>query len=199
MDWFALFQNLGIFSIASGLIVWLIKQFFKQSFAKDLEKFKADLSKEAIQFRVRYEKLHSERAEVIKEVYKRISRTYRAFRSYMCPLQLAGEPSEEEKGKKAADEVNALIDYYEENKIFFEKEIAKEIDNLLQKFREAWNQFDYSKYKTEGKHRDVKEWNKAWKNISEETPKIKELIENRFREIIGIEESIKLCQHNEEK
>lgn len=199
MDWFVLFQNLGIFSIASGLIVWLIRQFFRQSFVKDLEKFKADLSKEAIQFHIRYEKLHSERAEVVKEVYKKISRTYRAFHSYMCPLQLAGEPPEEEKGKKAADEANALIDYYEGNRIFFEEEVAKEIDSLLQKFRKAWNQFDYSKYKTDKKHRDVKEWNKAWKKISEETPKTKELIENRFRKIIGIEESINLCQHNEKK
>jgi len=187
MDWFSLLQNLGIFSIASGLIAWLIRQVFKQSFAKDLEKFKADLSKEAIQFRIRYEKLHSERAEVIKKVYEKISRTYRAFRSYMCPLQLAGESSEKEKGKKAADEVNALVDYYEANRIFFEEEVAKEVDSLLQEFREAWNQFNYSKYKTGKGHRDVEEWNKVWKKISEETPKTKELIENRFRKIIGIE------------
>ena len=189
MEWRILIQNLGAFSIGGGLIVWLIKQLFKQSFAKDIERFKADLSKEAIQFRIRYEKLHSERAEVIKEVYKRISRTYRAFRSYMCPLQLVGEPPEEEKCKKAVEEINALIDYYEENRIFFEEEVAKEIDSLLQKFREAWNQFDYSKYKTGREHRDVEEWNKAWKKISEETPKTKELIENRFRRIIGIEKT----------
>jgi len=189
MEWRILIQNLGMFSIAAGLIVWLIKQLFRQYFVKDIEKFKSDLSKEAIQFRIRYEKLHSERAEVIKEVYKRISRTYRAFKSYMCPLQLAGEPSEKEKCKKAVEEFNALLDYYEENRIFFEEEVAKEIDSLLQKFREAWDQFDYSKYKTGGEYRDVKEWNKAWKKISEETSKTKELIESRFRRIIGIEKT----------
>lgn len=189
MEWIKLLENLGIFSVIVAAIVWLIKQLFKNFLAKDLEKFKADLSIEAIRFRIRYEKLHSERAEAIKEVYKKISKTYRAFYSYMCPLQLAGEPSEEEKSKKATNEANALIDYYEENRIFFEEEVAKEIDSLLQNFRDAWRQFGYSRYKTGENYRDVEEWDKAWKKISEETPKIKELIENKFREIIGIKEA----------
>lgn len=71
MDWLTLIQNLGIFSITGGLIAWLIRRLFQQFFEKDLDKFKVDLLKETVQFRIRYEKLHSERAEVIKEVYKK--------------------------------------------------------------------------------------------------------------------------------
>lgn len=188
MDWYTLFQNLGIFSIASGLIVWLIKQLFKQSFNKDLEKFKADLSKEAIQFRIRYEKLHSERAEVVREVYKKISRTHRALKSYVNILQLSGETPEEEKRKKAMSEIADLIVYCDENRIFFEKKLSEEIDSLLQNFVKICNQFNCSKLEMDGNHRDVKEWDKAWRQISEETPKVRKIIEDKFREIIGINE-----------
>jgi len=184
-----LLEKLGIVSIVSVAFVYLIKKIAEQFFARDLEKFKSDLEKEAIQFKIRYEKLHSERAEVIKEVYKKIVRTNRSFHSLMNPMQWAGEPTEEEKGKKAASEINSLVDFYEENRIFFEEKLAGEIDELLKKFRDPWIQFDYSKYKTESKHKDVEEWNKAWKQISEDIPVIKKLIEKRFRDIIGIEKN----------
>jgi hypothetical protein len=58
-----------------------------------LERFKSNLEKEAIEFKIKYERLHDERVEVIKKVYKKISQTYKSFHSLMCPLQLAGEPT----------------------------------------------------------------------------------------------------------
>ncbi|MCK5123352.1 MAG: hypothetical protein KAQ87_04380 [Candidatus Pacebacteria bacterium] len=170
----------------AGFFVWFLQKYTEQLFAKDLVEFKFGLQKEAMQFKIRYEKLHSERAEIIKEVYKKIIGTYKSFHSLMCPLQLAGEPTEEEEIKLAVKEINELVDYYEENRIFFEEELAKEIDKLLRKFRESWNQFNYSKDLKDGNGRDAKEWNKAWKQISEDVPVVKQLIEKRFRSIIGI-------------
>lgn len=170
----------------TGFFVWFLREYSKQLFVKDLEKFKVELQKEAIQFKIRYEKLHTERAEVIKEVYKKIVKTYRAFHSYICPLQLAGEPTEEEKKKIAADEINSLVNFYEENRIFFNEQIAKEIDNLLVKFREAWNKFHLAKdLKKEGQSH-IKEWGEAWDKVDKDISKVKSLIENKFRDIIGI-------------
>ncbi len=186
MDWQLLFQNLGMFFIGSGFITWLLKQITRQSFVKELEKFKSDLLKEDIKFRIRYEKLHSERAEVIKKVYKKISRTYKAFYSYLSPIQSVGDLPEEVKRKQALDEFNSLSNYYEENRIFFEETTAKEIDNLLESFMETFYQFYYSKDKTDGTDRDVQKWNKAWKKLTGDTLKIKRLIENEFRNIIGV-------------
>ena len=107
----------------------------------------------------------------------------------MCPLQFAGEFVEEEKARLAVKEINELIDYYEENRIFFEEELAKEIDELLKKIKESWNQFKYSKDLKDGNGKDTREWNKAWKQISEDVPIVKKIIEKRFRDIIGIENS----------
>jgi hypothetical protein len=45
MNWLAFFQNVGSFGIASGLLAWLIKSVVSQSLARELEIFKAQLSK----------------------------------------------------------------------------------------------------------------------------------------------------------
>jgi peptidoglycan hydrolase CwlO-like protein len=84
---------------------------------------------------------------------------------------------------------NDLVTYYEENKIFFEREIAKEIDSLLSKFKDIWGQFQIGQeQKKSNSHKEsLDSWNSAWKQIEKDVPKIKEKLENRFRDIIGIE------------
>lgn len=131
--------------------------------------------------------MHAERANVIKEVYKRIVKTQRAFESLIRPLQLVGEPTQEEKTKQLADQFNDLSNYYAENRLFFGEELAQEIDGLLKKFMDIWHQWNYAKDLREGRTPDVKEWGRAWDQVKGEVPLIKESIEKGFRDIIGIE------------
>lgn len=175
------------FSIGSGILAWLIKAIFKQYFSKDLEKFKASLEKEAFSYRVRYEKMHAERAEVIKNLYKKIVRTHRAFHSFMNIFQQAGDKLEPEKGQLAADEANDFTDYFEENKIFLGRELADKIEDLSKTFRLAWIQFESSRRNEKYSDSYFNNWIEAFKLIDEETPKIKTEIENEFRIIIGID------------
>ena len=101
MDIFEIFKIWGIAGIIAAASVWLLKNVFDQILKKDIDNFKYNLEKGAIEFKIKYEKLHTERAEVVRELYKKISRTYRAFHSYMNPLQLVGEDPEKVKAKKA--------------------------------------------------------------------------------------------------
>lgn len=189
MDFLELLQNIGIFGLLIGAIAWFVRELFKQILSRDSEKFKADLEKESIEFRIRYERLHGERVEVIKEVYKKVSHTYKSFHSLMNLLQLASEPTQEEKSKEAAKNANDLTDYYEENRIFFEEKLAEDIDSLLSGFHNAWNKFQYARNaRKSGDYKEaLKEWNTAWKQIQEEIPKVKKTLENKFRKILGIE------------
>jgi hypothetical protein len=45
MNWFTVFENVGMFAIASGLLTWLIKELVTHSLSRDLEMFKAELAK----------------------------------------------------------------------------------------------------------------------------------------------------------
>jgi len=182
-----LLETLSITAIFSTAFVLIIRKLIEQFFSKDLEKFKSELQKELIKHRTKFEILHAERANVIKEVYRKIVKTQRAFESLIKPLQLAGEPTEEEKTKILADEFNSLASYYRENRLFFNEALAQEIDKLLQKFIEIWNQWEYTKDLQQIGQPNVNEWSKAWDKVKDEIPPIQKAIENRFRDTIGID------------
>lgn len=180
-------ETLGITAIFSAALVFVIRKLIEQFFTKDLEKFKAELEKEVIRHKTQFETLHTERAVVIKEVYKRTVKTQRAFESLINPLQLAGELTEEEKTKQLVETFNDLSNYFAENRLFFGEQLAQEIDGLIKKFMDIWRQWNYARDLKEGKTPDVREWGKAWDQVKGEIPPIRESIEKKFRDIIGIE------------
>lgn len=184
--WIEVAKNLGLTGILTAGAVWIFKILIGHLFSKDLEKFKANLEKEIAIHRIRYEKMHSERAEVIKELYKKMSKVHRSFGSFMSPLQLTGEPTEEEKGKLAAQHANEFTEYYEENRIFIEEDLAEDIDQLSKTLRSAWLKFRTSRAVKNESNEHIKYWDDAWKIIDEEVPKLKKEIEKKFRKILGI-------------
>jgi len=137
-------------------------------------------------FTIKYQKMQDERAQVIKILYQKIVKTYRSFHSYMNPIQMAGEPSQEAKGQEAAKLANEFADYYEENKIFIDKELTKSIDKLSEVFRNAWLKFEEHRMAKQFKEFDLKNWKEGWDIINKDFPPIKEKIEHEFRKIIGI-------------
>lgn len=187
MDYLKLFEVWGIAGVIAWASVWLVKNVIDQILRKDIDKFKHALEKEAIEFKIRYEKLHYERADVVKEVYKKIVKSHESFHSLIRPMQWAGEPKEEDKAKNAAEKINGLIKYYEENRIFFEEDIASEVDNLVKEFKSCWIEWTHYKRLEEGSDKKMKTWEKAWKQIDKDIPNVKKLIEKKFRKIIGIE------------
>lgn len=186
MNWLEFFKNLGITGILTTGAVWLSKILITNFFSKDLEKFKADLEKEAFSYRIRYEKIYSEQADAIKKLYKKIVKTHRSFYSFMNIFQKTGDLPEAEKGKIAAECANDFTNFYEENRIFLDKELAKDIDKLSKAFRTAWIKFEISRSVSKEDNSYLKFWDDAWKIIDEETPEIKKNIEKKFRKIIGI-------------
>jgi hypothetical protein len=184
-----LLQTLGIFGMGIVAMAWLARAVIGLMLNKDLEKFKSDLEMQVTAYRIRYERLHAERVEVIKEVYKKISNAYLSLRILINPWQGIKEPTIEEKNANATKLFNELFLYFQENRIFIEEELAQEIDTLLKKFSEAWNQFQLSQMEQNDDNRKevIQDWKDAWKNIDEEVPKVKAQLENKFRGILGID------------
>jgi hypothetical protein len=91
---FSIIQTLGITGIVVSGFVWLIKKISEQMLSRDLEKFKSDLEMDAFQFKTRFEKLHAERAEVIKNLYQKIIDAEQNLNSLIHPFQPAGQPSQ---------------------------------------------------------------------------------------------------------
>ncbi len=180
-------KDLGKILGIAGLFVWFLREFSKQLLAKDLEEFKYSLERSSTEFRIKFEKLHAERAEVIKNLYQKIIDKEDSFRSLINPIQLSGEPSQEEKIRVVVEKANEMIKYFRRNKIFFEEDLCNEVNILIKKYNESWQSYNLSMdLKNEG-NRHIKEWGQAWDNIKEVIPPIQKKIENKFRKIIGID------------
>ncbi|MDP1760252.1 MAG: hypothetical protein Q8L01_02265, partial [Candidatus Woesebacteria bacterium] len=81
---------------------------------------------------------------------------------------------------------NDFTNFYEENRIFIDENLAKEIDKLSDVLKKAWVEFEISRFNKTNQVSYVENWSKAWKIILEETPIVKNKIENEFRKILGI-------------
>lgn len=180
--------TLGYTAIIALFAFYIIRFFIELIFSKDLEKFKGNLEKEAIAYKTTFQNLHTERASVIKETYKRIVETQRTFESLMNPVQLEGEPDEKTKRQAAADAFSELSSFFHQNEIYFDPELADEIDAFITRLQKTWNKFHLPRFDDTGKpYRDVEEWSELWEYMRTEIPNLKSDIEGKFRLILGIE------------
>jgi len=163
---------------------WVLRRLIDNFFSHKIELYKAQLEKENTKYRITYEKLHTERAEVIKEVYKKLVLTYEDIYSYTCIFQAAGEKSEVEKRSMAAGTFNDFSRYYEQNRIFFNEELAKKIDRFRDESKKILYDFSITR---EYDRNNAEKWSKIWLKVKDDIPVIKIDIENEFRKLIGIE------------
>lgn len=167
----------------------MAKKIGEQLLSRDIEKFKSDLEKESFRFRTKFEKLHGDRAEVIKNLYTKIVDTEENLSSLMSPFQPAGTDPQEVKAKKSADSINDLISYFERNKIFLDEKTEKSISKIVEICRSAWYDFDLVRMLKEDQDKTYhKQWNEAWNKFKDQSPKTKHKVIQSFRQILGIED-----------
>lgn len=184
--WSLLGISFGAIAPLTAGAVWLVKILSNQLLERDLERFKAELGKENKKFEIQYSNLYQERAQVIKEVYKKIEISSRALSDLVSPLQYdVSEDAESKRHKKAAESINDLSEYFYQNEIFFEKELAEKISKLIKEFIAIWHDFQIVK---SGKPVNTEDWGTAWERVRDKIPNITAPIAADFRKIIGIEE-----------
>lgn len=181
--------DLGITAIITTGAFFILRKFIELNFSKDLEKFKGDLQRESIKYKTTYENLHTERAKIIKEIYQKIVDTQLDFESLMKPFQPVDEAPQDEKAKKAVLSFNNLITFFLKNEIYFDKQLASDLNNFISNLKENWKKFNTFDYSQQKPFRDIEEWSKAWDYMQKEIPKLKDDIANKFRKIIGIEDN----------
>jgi len=212
MDWNKIFAEIGIVSVISGLIVWLIKQLgqslidknvslyeqklqnksdlYKAELNQSLEKYKMDLaflSQKAF-------KLHDRRLQKIDEMYSLLSEFYNDMFTLTTWKVVTGMSKEEiqkqEYGNtmKAGDSGNKFLSYYDKNKLYFNEETCKLIDEIIQLLKDSHSDFSF-KYIFGSMSRDFEyeSIKKATEQIRSKVPAVKLKLEKNFRDIIGVE------------
>jgi len=193
MEWIEIFEKLGLVLGISAILavagVFVLKRVLELIINRDLEKFKSELERESTSHKIRYERLHGERMEVIKNTYQKLAKTQRAFKRLISPLSdINDEVHELEKKRDAAEAAWQLTDYFEDNRIFFNESLAADFDNLLKEFNDIWVDFELVKdYKDNDRSQSLKVWTETWKRLNKEVPLLKTELEAKFRGVIGVE------------
>ncbi|MFA6525648.1 MAG: hypothetical protein WCT33_05285 [Patescibacteria group bacterium] len=187
-------KNIAYFTIGSGILAFLIKSITKHFLDKDFEKYKLELNQLLEENKIRFSKLHEERAEVIKNVYQKLDRSIDSTQSLINPVQWSGEKTSEEKKKIAVEYANDFIRYYSENKIFFSNETCQILDDITEQlkdtFKKYWAKELFEKSSSEGKNfgtRSIESWEQAWEKIKTNVPEAQSRLADDFRRILGVQ------------
>mgnify|MGYP000942755803 CR=1 FL=1 len=186
---YELLKYLGSVGAIAWSLGWIIRKLIDSFFNKKIEEYKNNLEKENIKLKISYEKLHTERAEVIKVVYQKLTKTIGFIQQYIKPMRLTGEESEEESQIKAIDAYNEFSVYYRENRLFFNEDLALKIDDIQMRLLDILNGFQLIRnIEIQSLGDTSKKWSELFKSLTDtDIPPLKKEIEIEFRKIIGIE------------
>ncbi len=161
-----------------------------------IEAYNSELQRIASEHSIRFQKLHSERAEVIKEFYARLATLDETLHSTLRGFQAVGEHPLTEKVGRLAEQFNSLREYFLPRRIFFDEKLCTLIDQTLDISKGIF--FDITTYPVDPSadeyryNREVlKErhefWEKARAAHAKQFAELKIALETQFRGLLGIE------------
>ncbi len=201
MDWTKILTDIGIVGIISGLIVWLIKQLGQKFIEKNISLYKQELQNKSDLYKTELAflsqkafKLHDKRLEKIDELYSLLSDFYNdmfTLTTWKIVTEMSGDEIKKQEYNntmKAGDSGNKFLSYYDKNKLYFNSETCKLIDEIIQLLKESHSDFSFryifGQVSPQMKMENIK---KATEKIRSKVPEVKTKLEKNFRDIIGVE------------
>jgi len=158
---------------------------------KDIEQLKNKLERIANEHKIKFEILHTQRSKVISELYSRIVEFYDGIDSFVAVILLVENDEDVEKeAQKLWRKVDEFKSYAEKNRIYFSKEVCALLDKMYDVADEPTSKLmvaaEYQNIDKNGKDNLYSSWQEASKVLENEVQEIRQIIENEFRNIIGV-------------
>ena len=200
-----IFESLGMFLIASGVLAFLIRSFFSHQLLKDIERFKAELQQKsqleieqfksaleltAFEHQTRFIKLHEKRADIIGEMYGKIVDLYETASIFVRSFQSVNTTRKQEFRKELWHSADEFKSYFNKHRIYFNEDVCKVIESLNDKLSEACSALAF--ISQEGAAVEIsnenlfKLWDKGMTVLEKDAPNIKNALESEFRELLGV-------------
>jgi hypothetical protein len=203
--WEAILYSLGGYAVLLACLGFLAKSIINHYLSKDIEKYKEQLKanselaqKElenslkliAIEHNIRFKSLHEKRAEVIAELYRRLSEAVNYTRSFLSLFEVDGDKSKPEKYEDAMRKFFDFGSYFEKHRIYFSQDHCDLIDAFFEKLRnpciEFMNYLDVSPHDPDMVRRKGEVWVQAWRSVRDNIPPAQRALEDEFRKILGV-------------
>jgi hypothetical protein len=173
--------------LTSGLFTGLVQLWFKNDMDKKLSAFKYDLDKKLSDHRIRFERLHEKRIEIIAGTYARLRTLHYRVKKLVSIFQDVDDPSRNEWQKSAREAFVEFRDYFEPQQIFLPKETADQIHEVHGMLRAAFVRYELSVSEGQGSP-GIAVLAQAFDNISRKIPPLYESLEKEFRKLLGLVE-----------
>jgi hypothetical protein len=200
MDWNDIVKIVTTNAILMAILGFVAKSIFDQFLSRDienhktklqaahdieLEKLKSDLNKLTFEHQIVFSRLHETRANVIAKLYELLVEAESKYNGLLIDKYVTKQPDEEgDKIKSAVEKWSELNIYLSHNRIYFDGEVCKKLDQIIQAFTESTINYlyldDMDTTKQENAQRVFLE------KVGKEIPEVKRLIESRFRDLLGI-------------
>ena len=160
--------------------------------AVETERLRSQLSIQATEHAVRFQRLHEKRAEVVGQLYSLLTEAYRKASTFASPMEWAGEPGKDEKYREAYESLVAFFQYFDKNRIYLPTaDLCDSIDQLIQGIRKHITGFSlHLRHKDEGLpapalEKKYEAWMNAWEYMEKEVADARSKLEAEFRSILG--------------
>jgi hypothetical protein len=182
-------------SLVSSILAKDIERFkatLSNTLTRDIESFKAHLQAVAVEHEVRFSKLHEKRAEVLAELYKLLVTAFWQVSEFASPMQWAGDPEKKDQYPPAINAIAAYFRFFDQHRIWLPGRLCGPLETFARELRGpairlgTYLRIDDPTPKTRQELSDV--WDKAWRSVQDDIPKLRTEIEAEFRTLLGVTE-----------
>ena len=195
MQWQAIIEFLGSATLFAAVLGYLGRKAIEAYLSGRVEAYKGELQRVNAEHGVRFQRLHAERAEVIKDFYAKLALLDETLGSTLAPFQLASGKTLPDRVASLSQQFNETREYFLPRRIFFDEPTCDLVDKVLSLARGIF--FNITTYEVEPQHPQYKYdpdilkerhefWEKARGSHANEFASLKRKLEHEFRKLLGI-------------
>ncbi len=187
-------------------VAWLLKTAFTEWLAREtkafetnlkanadieIERLKNSLRMLAVEHQVRFSKLHEKRAELIGEVYKRLTSLNLNGERFVITAENNPTPYKEKEFADLRQELSDVFIFVEQNRIYLPEDVCALLDKHLGQIRSTvWSAGIFGRIETPNDHtlqQSYTSFTKAYEDFETVIPAARKSLEKEFRRMLGVE------------
>ena len=188
-------EFLGGAGVFGAVIAYLGKTGIDAFMSSRIESYKNDLERTAVEHSVRFQRLHAERADIIKTFYEEFSQLDEVLSSTLAPFQPVQDKPLVAKVQLMSKHFNDTREYFVPRRIFFDEQACEQVDRVLSVARGIF--FDVTAHEIDVLHPQYRYdrgilterhefWEKARVSHKNDFSPLKKNLESQFRALLGI-------------